>query len=225
MKIVSGFKDYYDALRSLDRDPEPLYLRETRRFALNARDVDARERRAAADPLWTDVTIQAPLPGDDLDDDARVAWRRGIVAFCGRLFPFFRASGVVRYDLAAFDVERAAPRARRSRWRPHRDYAAFLRARTRTVDDDVFRFFDAPVLEMTDEEIVVNPSLKALDFATQVDPYTAWQDLSMFLGNNLVKNTPPQPVSDDIKAHAHGFDKHSFKKAKAPRKKVDRSEW
>src|ERR1043166_8216813 len=30
MKIVSKFKDYYDSMRAMDREPEPFYLRETR---------------------------------------------------------------------------------------------------------------------------------------------------------------------------------------------------
>jgi hypothetical protein len=124
----------------------------------------------------------------------------------------------VRYTFAHLDDDLDAYHRRQ---RHH-----FERTRARTVADDAFRFFDAPVMAMTDELVVVNPRLSELHFASQVDPFTAWQDLSMFLGNNLVKNvSTPKPVTDDLKAHAHGFDKQSFRKSKTGRKKLDRSEW
>ena len=217
MKIVSKFHDYYDALRAHDRDPEPLYVRETRehRFGFRATTLEERAIRVACDPLWTNETTP-PVPPEP--------WRRGIVAFCGRIFAFVRNvdTGDVRYTFAHFidDDADVVDRYRRRQW------AHFERTRTRTVDDVAFRFFDAPVLLMDDERVVVNPALKPLSFASQVDPYTAWQDISTFLGNNLVKNvSTPRPVSDELKRDAHGFDRQSFKKAKAPRKKLDRGEW
>lgn len=42
----------------------------------------------------------------------------------------------------------------------------------------------------------------------QVDPYTAYQELDMFLGNNLVfQEDPDAHLTDDLKIHYKGFDK------------------
>ena len=247
VKIVSPFKDYYDSMRAMDREPDPLYLRDTRTLDVERgwwarrphQNPAMHDRRNAVDPLWTTTTIpQHPqLAGTG----------RGVVGFCGRLYPFLTSGRVVCWTLphfiaavtaAADDAEDRRVRDERRQWldryerndRLHefsaRAWDHFMASRTRVVDDAPFRFFDAPVLVVTDEHVVVNPQLRFYNFATQVDVYTAWQDLSTFLGNNLVKNVDvPRPVSDRLKAEAHGFDQQSFRKAKRARAKVDRGDW
>ena len=53
-------------------------------------------------------------------------------------------------------------------------------------------------------------------FVTQLDPYTAMQELEMFIGNVLTNNTTPtMPVgTDDQIRDSKGFDKWSFRKMK-----------
>lgn len=244
MKIVSKFKDYYDSMRSMDREPEPLYVRETTTHRLtgyqwrgrrHGETPEGRATREAADPLWTEATTP-PHP-------RRATGGRGVVAFCGRLYPFLTYGGRVAWTIQAFIdaaiataddddfpdkrgwLERVANGQRLHEFNG-RSWDHFMWSRTRVVDDAPFRHFDAPVIAMTDEDIVVNPRLHAYDFARQVDSYTAWQDISMFLGNNLVRSVmKPEPVSDELKAHAHGFDKQSFRKTKTGRKKSDRGDW
>ncbi len=231
MRIVSRFKDYYDALRSMDREPEPLYVRQTAEIALGGARPTAEQVRArqAVRPLWTTATIphHPPVGG------------RGVVGFCGRLYPFLRFGGRTFHTFRGFydavrnsDLpERASLLARldgRSRYElTRREWEAFEASRARTVEDGPFRFFNAPVIVMTDDHIVVNPRLRDYELARVVDPYTAWQDISVFLGNNLVNSAgPPRPVSDELRAEAHGFDrKLSFRKAKGGRQKVDRGDW
>lgn len=60
----------------------------------------------------------------------------------------------------------------------------------------------------------VNPaSLKKLGFAKAVDPYTAFQELSMWIGG-VLGGTSPEIVKitdDKVLAQSHGFDKESFR--------------
>jgi hypothetical protein len=35
----------------------------------------------------------------------------------------------------------------------------------------------------------------------------------------------PRPITDELKAYAHGFDKQSFRRAKGGRKVTDRGDW
>ena len=58
--------------------------------------------------------------------------------------------------------------------------------------------------------------LAELGFQSALDPYTAFQELSMWVGGTLSANGPNTvTITDDkIKVAKHGFDKHSFRKDK-----------
>ena len=55
-----------------------------------------------------------------------------------------------------------------------------------------------------------------LDFwGTVVDPYTAFQEIAMFLGGMAMPLKPIPHLSDEIIAASKGFDKYSFRKDKS----------
>lgn len=58
--------------------------------------------------------------------------------------------------------------------------------------------------------------LKEIGFQSALDPYTAFQELSMWVGGTLVTNGPNTVTITDnnIKIAKHGFDKFSFRKPK-----------
>jgi len=59
----------------------------------------------------------------------------------------------------------------------------------------------------------LNPRLKDFDFIKMVDPYTAYQELSMYIGGILAPESKPMiQVSDKDRVQQHGFDKWSFRK-------------
>lgn len=64
------------------------------------------------------------------------------------------------------------------------------------------------------EDFEVNPiGLKQLGFAKALDPYTAFQELSMWIGG-ILGGTSPEIVritDDKVLIENHGFDKHSFR--------------
>lgn len=64
--------------------------------------------------------------------------------------------------------------------------------------------------------LILNPPLSLYEFQRVVDPYTICQELSMFLGNQLVEDKQPKiPVGTDVQlAESKGFDKWSFRKRK-----------
>jgi hypothetical protein len=243
MRLISRFSDYYDGVRAIDRDDEPLYVRDTERHELAGLSVAARRsllERVGA--LWSTYTMP-PIP-EDVDDAGRV-----VVGFCGRAYAGFRVGvhmawdvdGVIALlrqipDAAAWDrgldVDRAIDRlesTRASSWYQGLNRATWRRF-TEMARPDVgaapFVAFRAPIVVVTDEEVVVNARLSDWGFASQVDPYNAWQELSVFLGNALANldRREPRPIDDTLKAHAHGFDGQSFKNPKG-RKKANRSDW
>jgi hypothetical protein len=238
MRIVSRFTDYYDGLRSLDREDTPLYVRETTTTDLAGLTVRAREALLVqVGALWRDDVVP-PFP------DAIPGAERVVVGFCGRAFSGILAFGEVCWDLdevlALVDV-RVTDRGERdimrqqltststSRWRPGLNRATWERhvaGRRQDIGPAPFIALRAPVVVVTDRSLMLNPCLRDQGFARQVDPYAAWQELSLFLGNTLLLDAPPppRPVDDALKAHAHGFDGQSFRNTKK-RPKANRSDW
>ena len=87
--------------------------------------------------------------------------------------------------------------------------------------DELFRDINAPIFLIKNistkhygimPSLIINPFLKDLYFAKIIDPYTAYQEIDMYLGNNLANQADPIPErTDDLIAHAHGFNDISFK--------------
>ena len=54
--------------------------------------------------------------------------------------------------------------------------------------------------------------LKDVQFYKAIEPWRAYQELSMFLGNIAAPDRVPVVVSDKDRLQQHGFDKWSFRK-------------
>jgi len=97
------------------------------------------------------------------------------------------------------------------------------------VPDQVHLDWNAPVIVIghipgkwsrRKEGCVLNPCLKDLGFQKLVDPFTAYQELDMYLGNNMANQMDPTTTrtQEDIR-DSKGFDKWSFKNPSPGRKK------
>lgn len=227
MRIISGFKDYYDTV-VVDGDPDVLFLRETS-------EIDSGNRREMP---W-------------------LRSHQGVLFFCGKAFPFVvsrdkYAWSVDQYVSTLTEDERAyinsthvSERSRlahkigkRYRWFDifYLDKKRIDRFFGNKFDSrkiiDVHRKHESPIVMDVENHdrrpqcfTVVNPELKSIGFASIVDPYTAYQEIDMFMSNMF--GTPavePRPVSDDIKRDLHGFDEWSFKQFKPGDKKRRRKE-
>jgi len=141
-------------------------------------------------------------------------------------------------------VERLTSPARPNTWRYREQHARpyehplnastwnrFEAVRTaadaRRVPARFFVHFRAPIVAHFDDRLVVNPCLKDLGFHSVLSAQQVWQELSLYLGNTLIEATTPapRPISDELRAETHGFDRESFRKTKAGRKKLDRGDW
>lgn len=79
---------------------------------------------------------------------------------------------------------------------------------------DASRNFPLAHQTKPDDWDVNSDGLKDIKFAKAVDPFTAFQEISMWVGGVLPKDGPPMiEITDDkIKAAKHGMDKWSFRK-------------
>ena len=65
---------------------------------------------------------------------------------------------------------------------------------------------------------IYTPRLKDIEFQRVLDPYTAFQELDMYIGGVLPDTKPTEEVADKYKIQQHGFDKWSFRKHKLDNK-------
>ena len=90
-----------------------------------------------------------------------------------------------------------------------KDYAEKM-----VLPDKVFREANSPIVVNNYHagKLIINPCLKDYDFAQMVDPYTAFQEIDMFLGNNMVDQVDPRVnrTNEEIR-DSKGMDKWSFR--------------
>lgn len=214
MRIISKFRDYYDAVMKSGMDREVVYVRDQKEIVVNKQhELGYQYYR------HTDDTIELFLLG-----------------YCGQIFKIAVVSSVsYQYRYVFHDFEEfkgfvlnnkvASEYDFRSRyWWPGK-YAKFQ-------DQDVsglvklFHEHQVPLFLLSSNEdgknhkLTLNPSLKDFDFQTVKDPYTAYQDIFQYVAgvlnqreNNMVK------ISDKDKIHKHGFDKWSFRTMPGTKKK------
>jgi hypothetical protein len=129
----------------------------------------------------------------------------------------------------------------RTNWNGYMDFCkasidVFLENIPVSCKHDIFQELQAPVFIMKsyyDSEkkmrmyrIITNPRLSDVSFYRFVDVFTAYQELSMYVGSILAQpDLAPQRVgSDEIIAKQKGFDEMSFRTSAPGNKKLNRKE-
>lgn len=241
MKIVSQFQDYYDSCRGYGFDPKLIYVRKTEEIDISwneHKEVKEQELLKAIAPL---TTLHSSMPSLGKYHHKNT----GIISFCGRAHPFYLFEGKAYYYISLLmkaveesnNIDReeylASLRNQKShsRWRWGHHYgsldptswATFCEESDFNIPDTLHMYLKSPVVLTLDDEIIVNPRLKDYSFATQVDPYTAFQELSMYIGNNLASQMDPEVnIPDKLRAESKGFDDWSFRRHKDESKKPRR---
>lgn len=210
MLIVSKFHDYYDVGMKLGADKTCVYRRNTVVI----------DKKPSTETLRTE------------------GWNTYVVGFCGKFYPMVYhvdCNGVINKII--WDADEAVRFIPQKRMRFYWDQDSidselgvrrffdrkYPKLETLFQDHRTPIFgFDPPSLRMyswkKDENyltLVLNPNLKNLKFYKVKDPITAYQEIYMYLSGVLGSRGPePLPISDKLKAQAHGHDgKYSFKKA------------
>ncbi len=87
---------------------------------------------------------------------------------------------------------------------------------------NLFEKYNTPVLEVQFDttntnnkiKVILNPNLKKLSFYKLIEGNIAYQELEMFLGNELLPKDDAAQITDSlVLAGNHGFNKASFRKA------------
>lgn len=244
MRIISNFQDYMDGVQVYGMDKTITWKRVTK-------EIDRPDKFRI--PKKCGLPMPHYLRGSFWWGEKIPV--RGILGFCGKLYPVYLLIGSDDMPIEGFStaknffayVERlkqedynsglepyARVRKRNMRWyelgsvftQPDIEYVFGNTKEDLDIFTEVgvpvflsyFVFCKAPGVN----KFILNPCLKELGFQSKVEPYTAYQELSMFIGGVLANNQdPPDVISDELKAHAHGFDKRSFRQD-SPGKKAKR---
>lgn len=230
MRILSKFHDYYDSALKLGEDKDTIYLRERREVPVNRKQSESLpvvEFRNADIGYVKSILFNKNISFFYL-------------GFCGKIYPAIRIFGNLNDSaktLYSFDDYKkfcednqlnvkfdTSKKNIRRYWSWGFSFGDSVRVKSFFESsqlqslDRVFFEQNAPVFiyeEVINREkqIVVNPSLKDLNFFTVKDSYTTYQELFMFIGGVLRKPEREMvKISDKDNLEKHGFDKWSFRK-------------
>lgn len=230
MRIFSTFHDYYDSASSHGVDTSIIFNRKEEVIHLTRTELNKNDylRGIASIKIPHKAYIEARSTNQ----------LHGVIGFCGKCYPFIQVYD--KYCYTSNDINNSIPEKdslnvyhtkqvrdffnstkniayeysdtfRKHYWDNCVNYFNHL------TFDDTFRHLKTPtfamILSWNNVKIIINPRLKDYDFQKVKDSYTAFQDISMYLSNQMVDTTEiQQNIPDTILAEKKGFDKWSFRK-------------
>jgi hypothetical protein len=223
MRIKSSFHDYYDGVQSHGQDQELLYLRYPKTIPIS-------DRKRYYYHWCTHID-----------------YRPIYVGFCGSIYTMLQFRKYMDTDWincwSIEDVDKfyqkhankkeqkeyMTKRAGHKRyvWRmSNRDQYIKSWKELQEKSKEYLQYFEehkCPVFIIgyrnSKLTLRTNGSLKSTDFQRMIDPYTAYQEISMYLGNIAQPEKHIPEVSDKDMITAKGFDKYSFRKDPTKRNK------
>jgi hypothetical protein len=221
MRIISKFHDYYDGVMSYSRSPIWSRL-----------EKDLGEYKVECNKLKS-MMYDFPFPTNYFN--SYYSCDCVIVGFCGVLYPYYLLES--RYPIMGHrfftcklpsDVVRVVKKEfkedvkleKSSWWRNYSFNDADFNSYSHSISKnnyDLFIKFGVPVFVIRGKEntITLNARLSDVNFQSFIDPWTAYQEIDRFLGNDLViEPLKDFKMSDELMRDSKGFDKWSFKTKK-----------
>jgi hypothetical protein len=231
MKIISDFKDYYDSVRRTDTDKLHTYVRKTSEINLHSYmyklEDTHHEKLNRKYHLRDSINLHMFYLG-----------------FCGEIYTGVKVgkciAGFTSTELHYGDFKKIKQLYERmekpfsykpSQYNGLETYAVKRLAECFESSNinklkKLFLKYKVPVFivltNFNDDEkyihgqqIILNPELERYEFYKIKDIYTTYQDISMYIGNDLAEDrNNAWPIEDKLKVQSHGFDKYSFRKEK-----------
>lgn len=236
MRIISKFHDYYDSCMKYGVDMKCIYKRETTEFSAKKdfpAPVEMRSslfwKKPAEYSFWEHSYrhgmvwfcgkpypyielegVSAPMKGSSLYKERELIYCYNEKEAVNTILAYGSKEEKARIDLRK--------RSRFGKALTNRELITQFFLRNRYADGEIIEVLcklGVPVLhlEPSHPKLILNPILKNLQFFKVFAPFTAYQELSMFISGVMGGQAPPMvPVSDEVRLEKHGFDKWSFRK-------------
>ena len=232
MKIISKFHDYYDGAGSGDLDPVPVYKRHTEEVS-EPNIFEKKNNLYNADriSMKSHYTIKHIY--------SRV--ETGIIGFCGTVYPYILKERYPEGDLThrmGFSFNYDGLKFKRLLFPEKDKWGLYPRQREKYFEnwlqnipklDFIFEKYNIPAFRVMDINsdsrnmirIELNPKLADFYFYKVKDPYTAYQEIRVYLGKELARDREVDvPTGDDkVLAESKGYDKWSFRREPGKKKR------
>jgi len=224
MRIISNFKDYYDSAQAYGFDSEVIYQRRCEFHELHF-------------PKWKHLFEDVAWCG--FDDHFTVSFP--LILFCGRKYP-------VIFDnvfLEDFTPEKASSQRPQeepfivgSDLSPDLESAQKINAEIsgHVISSEIHLQLATPIIFLYQDTTplrgegrifaITNPRLANFNFQSIFEPFACYQEIAMYLANQLAKPdiAPLRTGDDETIARAKGFDEKSFRTAAPGNKKLNRKQ-
>lgn len=229
MRVISKFNDYYDIGMSYGQDQSLIFHRQENKIIM-------------PDNSWGKEPALFQKDCTNLRNIWELSYRRIIVGFCGEAYLCYYLELTLPhhpFKVSTYAFNEEAVRRFLELWLNEKTYLQFLEPtpknswRTRLRLDQVQKVFSLfnpnkffnyfidkkiPIFvaqrHLSGRGVVVceNSNLSDVEFYKVIDPYTAYQEISMFIGGVLGVGEPDIiEVSDECKRDGKGFNDQSFK--------------
>ena len=239
MRILSKFKDYYDSALAFGEDNSVVYRRLESTVPLRKLDIDWLKELKKKEPnvsLHTESNTLRRIHGfEDISESF-------IIGFCERLYPCIHLKISDSKEVYAYSYDEVIDFLKKYKLHKtlkdfERDDGWFWNSKKNLIDffalksDDFQKFFlesKTPVFKIdfqggkrqNEPRVILNPQLSESSFVRVVDPFTAYQELSMYIGGILGIDAPEiAEISDKSQIEKKGFNECSFRKMPDTRKR------
>jgi hypothetical protein len=235
MIIISDFHDYYDTIQSMGQDRSLVYYRKEREESLAVK----------YDPTVGKIRRKYGELGSyccRVGHRIHLTIEYYVVGFCYQVYPLFvvvvddqtnylekiksfcysleEVDSVVKENVREKEFEMYQSKKYNNIWiSGGRECISklFLELKSKSYSY-IFDENRSPIFVYKQSSISFNTGLKQYEFYRIFDPYTAYQELNMFMSNMAHPNKPIPTVSDEDMLQAKGFDRWSFRKEKKKEK-------
>ena len=221
MRIISDKRDYYDCIQAHGQDRSLVYLRKTEEVHLKRGE-------------WPFPSLYSSWWFSDTEVTQH------IIGFCGKIYPMLEMHGYSRVrddpfrkkcftieEVDAFVEEHASQSQKDSyygkgRWwrssgKRRREFFTFFERCEKRKESYTEMFLEklVPVFVAItfnqNSKIVYNAILRPYDFVRIFDPYSAFQEISMFMGSMAMPEKVMPIIPDELKLRSKGFSDQSFR--------------
>ena len=219
MRIISDFKDYYDGVAHSFFEKDCIYIRKESEISDNEKEIfkilniygEGYNRSASISLDYYNVFFCT------------------LIFFCGKIYTIFHNSD---FSKVFFNKEDFINFANKTSGRilPKWSlavYKADFFFELSGKDTKVNQQFNSPIVVFTSysrksycskSRLIKDANLNDFSFASIIDPYTAFQEIYMFMNSIYRNDKDVVQIEDKYRIEQHGFDKNSFRKA--PTKKL-----
>jgi hypothetical protein len=243
MRIISKFKDYYDGVQGLGFDDKLVFVRHTDEIIVEEKEIEEYLNKISYKGFSSYKSDE--YRAKQMFSIPYWEIKSNFLIFCGKIYTYYVASflgnddkiyawsidDLIKYFKLNIEYSKFTTHWHYWRWNKNNFANEFDRfetsfmANTNTDISDFCIKYNCPIMlcqSYRDNstmkslyKLILNPNLKNMSFQRVFNPYQAYQELEMFLGNVLVNDNDKMiKLSDKDRLHKAGFDKWSFRKMK-----------